>query len=163
MPKQDSRKTPGTLAVAALAAGLLWAVAGEAMAVQPTGQLQVSAVVPRHAAIRMNAPSSFTISEADVQRGYVDVASPMELSVRSNVPQGYTLALQKHGEQVLEAVVHGLAAPLVVGGGGGSVSRPAPRHGLWTDTLQLRVRFQLSPKAKPGTHAWPLLISMMGM
>ena len=163
MPKQDPRKTQCTFAVAALAAGLLCAAAGESTAAQPTGQLQVSAVVPRHAAIRMNAPSSFAISEADVQRGYVDVASPMEVSVRSNVPQGYTLALQNQGEQVLEAVVHGLVAPLVVAGGGGLVSRPAPRNGLWTDTLQLRVRFQLSAKARPGTHAWPLVISMMGM
>jgi hypothetical protein len=111
----------------------------------------------------MNAPQSLTISESDVQRGYVDATSPMEVTVRSNVPQGYTLELQNQSEHVHAAVVHGLPAPLVVTARGSSVSRPAPRHGLWTETLEMRVRFQLSPAARPGIHAWPLTVSMMGM
>lgn len=120
-------------------------------------------MVQRHATIRMNAPRSLTISESDLQQGYVDVPGPMEVTVRSNVPQGYTLELQNQGEQVREAVVHGLAAPLVVDAGGSWLSRRAPRHGLWTDTLELRVRFHLTPTARAGTHAWPLTVSMMGM
>ncbi|MEJ5990906.1 hypothetical protein WG902_12975 [Ramlibacter sp. PS3R-8] len=164
-PQQQIRRKLHAMAVTALAASLLCVVAGEAAAGAEAAQgaLHVSAVVRRHASVRMNAPQSLTISESDVQRGYVDVASPMEVTVRSNVPEGYILALQNQGEQVREAVVHGLAAPMVVNAGGGSLARPAPRNGLWTDTLELRVRFQLSPTARPGIHAWPLTVSMMGM
>lgn len=141
----------------------LAAVTDTNAAPQPAqGTLQVSAVVLRHAAIRMNAPRSLTISESDIRRGYVDADSPMEVTVHSNVPEGYMLALQNHGEQVREMVVYGLPAPLVVSAGGGSLSRQAPRRGLWTDTLQLRVRFHLSPAARAGLHAWPLTVSMMG-
>lgn len=161
MPEQNTRRTLYSLAATALAAGLLCATTFDATAGTETAQgtLRVSVVVKRHAAIRMNAPQSLTISEMDVQRGYVDVASPMEVTVRSNVPQGYTLALQNQGELVREAVVNGL----VVTAGGGSLMRPAPNHGLWTETLALRVRFQLSAAARPGVHAWPLMVSMMGM
>lgn len=150
MPQQNNRRKLYSIGATALAASLLCAIAGEATAGSEAaqGSLQVSAVVRRHAAIRMIAPQSLTISESDVRRGYVDVASPLEVTVRSNVPEGYILALQKQGEQVREAVVHGLAAPMVVNAGGGSLARPAPRKGLWTDTLELRVRFQLSPTAR---------------
>ena len=165
MPEQNTRGTLFPSAAMALAASLLCATAFDASA-GPTGAqgtLHVSVVVKRHAAIRMNAPQSLTISESDVQRGYVDVPSPLEVTVRSNVPEGYTLTLQNQGEQVREAIVQGASAPLVVSAGGGSLSRRAPRHGLWTETLALRVRFQLSPAARPGVHAWPLMVSMLGM
>lgn len=165
MPEQNTRRTLYPLAAMALAASLLCATAFDATAgsTSAQGALHVSVVVKRHTAIRMNAPQSLTISESDVQRGYVDVASPLEVTVRSNVPEGYTLALQNQGEQVREALVQGGSAPLVVSAGGGSLSRRAPRHGLWTETLALRVRFQLSAAARPGVHAWPLTVSMMGM
>lgn len=145
--------------VASLACTALEATASTAA----TGTLQVTVVIPRHAAIRIDAPQTLVISQGDIERGYVEVPVPMQLTVRSNVPQGYTLALQNQGEQVSQATVHGLAAPLVVAAGGGSVTRAAPRRGLWTDTLELRIRFQLSARAWVGTHAWPLTVSMMGM
>lgn len=161
MPEQKTRRTLYSLAAMALTASLLCATAFDATAGTETarGTLHVSVVVKRHAAVRMHAPQSLTISESDVQQGYVDVPSPLEVTVRSNVPEGYTLALQNQGEVVREAVVNGLVVPA----GGGSLMRPAPHHGLWTETLALRVRFQLSPAARPGVHSWPLTVSMMGM
>jgi hypothetical protein len=125
--------------------------------------LRVSAVVPRHTSIRLAPPSSLTISEADVARGYVEVTAPVQVAIQSNVQQGYTLVFQNESEQVRQAVVQGLAAALVVGSGGVSASRPAAGGGMWRETLQLRVRFDLSPQARPGVHAWPLQVSMMSL
>lgn len=125
--------------------------------------LRVSAVIPRHTSIRLAPPSSFTISEADLARGYVEVAAPVQVSVQSNVQQGYTLVFQNESEQVRQAVVQGLPAALVVGSGGATASRPAAGGGMWRDTLQLRVRFDLSPQARAGVHAWPLQVSMMSL
>lgn len=163
VPHQETRNTRRPWCVIAWVAGLACTAVGAAASPASTGMVQVTAVVKRHAAIRIAAPQVLVISQGDLDRGYVEVAAPMQLTVRSNVPEGYTIALQNQGEQVSQATVHGLAAPLVVAAGGGSLSRPAPQRGLWTDTLELRVRFQLSPGARAGTHAWPLTVSIMGM
>lgn len=126
-----------------------------------TSTLEVSARVQRHASIRMAQPLTFTISEADVARGYVEVSSPLQLTVQSNVDEGYTLSFACHCEQVRQARVQGLASELSVGGAPVQAARPAAGRGVWRDTVQLRVRFDLSPQARPGEHAWPLGISMM--
>jgi hypothetical protein len=123
--------------------------------------MTVRATVKRFASVRVAAPQSLTISESDVARGYVDVGAPVQLTVQSNVPEGYTLVLQQHGDAVREAVVQGLPHALVVASSGTSVSRPAAGTGMWQEELQLRVRFALSPQARPGTHAWPLQISAL--
>ncbi|MCC2674829.1 MAG: hypothetical protein K0R58_1776, partial [Ramlibacter sp.] len=116
MPKQEPPGTMHRLAATGLAASLLLAAACEASAgVEATQSVRVTAVVKRHAAIRLDAPQSLTISEQDVARGYVDVPSPMEVTVSSNVPQGYVLAVQNRSAHVRAAVLHGLAAPLFIG------------------------------------------------
>jgi hypothetical protein len=123
--------------------------------------LEVSARVQRHATIRMAQPLTFTISEADVARGYVEVASPLQLTVQSNVHEGYTLSFACHCEQVRQARVQGLSSELSVSDAPVQAVRPAAGRGVWRDMLQLRVRFDLAPQARPGEHAWPLGISMM--
>lgn len=123
--------------------------------------LHVSARVQRHATIRMAQPLTFTISEADVARGYVEVAAPLQLTVLSNVSEGYMLSFACHCEQVRQAHVQGLASELSVGAAPVLAARPAAGRGAWSDMLQLRVRFDLAPQARPGEHAWPLGISMM--
>jgi hypothetical protein len=138
-------------------------LAGNASAGGPgaSASMTVRATVKRFASVRVAAPQSLTISESDVARGYVEVGAPVQLTVQSNVPEGYTLVLQQHGEAVREAVVQGLQDALVVAQSETSVSRPAAGRGMWQEQLQLRVRFALSPDARPGTHAWPLQISAM--
>lgn len=123
--------------------------------------LQVSARVPRHATVRMDQPRTFTISETDVARGYVEVAAPLLLTVESNVHEGYTLSFACHCHQVRRAQVVGLASTLNVGSAPVMTARPATGRGTWRDRVQLRVRFDLGPEARPGEHAWPLDISMM--
>lgn len=120
-------------------------------------------IVAPHATVHMHAPHSLAISERDVQQGYVDAETRIEVTVTSNTSHGYTLALQNRGDQVREAVVNGLAKPVLVTAEGSFLVRPSPREGLWTDTLILSVRFHLSPAARPGMHEWPLIVSLMGV
>ncbi|HEX7892495.1 MAG TPA: hypothetical protein VF522_24295 [Ramlibacter sp.] len=123
--------------------------------------LQVGARVQRHATIRMAQPLTFTISDADIARGFVEVESPVQLSVQSNVDEGYTLSFACRCEEVRRARVRGLSSELSVGQAPVLAARPAAGRGVWRDSVQLRVRFDLAPQARPGEHAWPLGISMM--
>ena len=151
----------GRAAWAALlvAGALAWSASSAAHA--DAGQLIVGATIKRHTTVRLDVPQLLTISDADLKRGYVEVGAPVEVAVQSNVREGYTLMVRNRGEQVRETVVQGPAGALVVGAGGGVLSRPAAGSGMWSETLQLRIRFQLSPGAQAGTYSWPLQISMM--
>jgi hypothetical protein len=148
-----------SLRVMLAAASIL--VAGAAECAPNQASLQVSARIQRHASIRMAQPLSLTISEADVARGYVEVSAPVEVLVQSNVQEGYALAFECQGDGVLRAHVHGLQDALMVGSAGARSARPSAGPGLWRETLQLRFRFDLTPQARAGQHAWPLHISMM--
>lgn len=145
-------------AVLAVAAGPCAPAFGQASAV-----LAVSARVQRHASVRMTQPPSLTLSEADIARGYVEIPTPIEVIVQSNVQQGYTLVFERQGEQVRQVHVQGLDGAVTVGEAGAASARRAAGQGMWREALQLRLRFDLSPLARPGLHAWPLHISMMSL
>jgi hypothetical protein len=135
--------------------------AGPAHAFQ--GTLVVSANVARHTSIRIAPPASITLSAEDVARGYVEIAAPVEVTVQSNVPQGYALVFERQGEQVRQAHVQGPDGALLVASTGAVATRPPAGPGMWRDRLQLRFRFDLAAGARPGQHPWPLNISLMSL
>lgn len=149
----------------AIATAVLGTVLPCAPAAADAGQaaVVVRATVLRHASIRIAPPRTLTISEADVARGYVELAAPVEVEVQSNVREGYTLVFERRGEQVQQVHVQGLQPGLLVGDATAMASRPAAGRGLWRELLQLRFRFDLGPHARVGRHPWPLDISMMSL
>lgn len=151
-----------TRRVAAVAAACV-VLAGIGPARAAEGTLLVSAVIARHTSIRIAPPASISISEEDLARGYVEIAAPVEVTVQSNVPQGYALVFERQGEQVLQAHVQGPDGPLLVGSTAATASRPAAGPGMWRDRLQLRFRFDLASGARTGQHPWPLNISLMSL
>lgn len=149
--------------MAAIAAAWLSVLvpAGPAHAFQ--GSMLVSATIARHTSIRIAPPASITLSEEDVARGYIEIAAPVEVTVQSNVPQGYALVFERHGEQVRQAHVQGPDGALLVGSTGAVATRPPAGRGMWRDQLQLRFRFDLAAGARAGQHPWPLNISLMSL
>lgn len=123
--------------------------------------LLVSATIQRHASIQLAPPASITISEADVARGYIQLDTPLQVTVRSNAPQGYTLVFETHQGPVQRTVVEGLATTIVADSGAATAVRPAAGPGVWRDVVHLRFRFELARGARPGTVPWPVQISMM--
>ena len=110
--------------------------------------------------MQVNAPTSFTLSAEDVSRGFIELQVPVQIQVQSNVPQGYTLAFERSGDNVRQAVLQMSGAVVRVGDGTVLTSRPAPSAGRWRDHLLLRVRFELAADVQRGEHPWPLRISM---
>ena len=101
------------------------------------------------------------MSEEDIARGYVDVPQAVELAVKSNVPQGYTLQFEVDGGPVRGARLVFAQGSLQVGPGGAFASRAATGPGLWRDRLEMRIRFELSAAATPGPHPWPLRVALL--
>ena len=155
----SGRAGPALLALALAGAAAL-AAAAPAHAQGARAPLVVTAVIPRHASIRIVQPPVVSVSESDVARGFVDAPAPVEVLVQSNAAQGYALAFQRHGDAFVEVQVLGLAEPLVFASGA-MASRPAAGRGLWRDELALRFRFTLAADTRAGEHRWPVQISLM--
>jgi hypothetical protein len=121
----------------------------------------VSAVVAHHARIQLDQPSVISVSAEDIARGYVDVERSVQVLVRSNAHDGYTLAFDCECHSIRQAQVQGVAGGLQVGAATAYAVRPAAGPGMWVDRVNLRFRFLLADDARPGTHAWPIRISLM--
>jgi hypothetical protein len=145
----------------ALAGAAALADAAPAQAQGAQAPLVVTAVIQRRTSIRIAQPASVTVSESDVARGFVEVATPVEVVVQSNAAEGYALVFERHGNAVSEVQVQGLADGVVFASGGATATRPAAGRGLWRDQLLLRFRFTLAAGTGAGEHPWPVQISLM--
>lgn len=139
---------------------LMVAPAPPATAAEPA-EMMVSAAVLKQASLKVLAqPSAVVVTADDIARGYVDVAAPAEVAIRSNSPRGYMLEFANEGDFMRQILVRGLASDLQLSLAGGAVMQPATGRGVTRTTLQLGFRFLLAQGARPGTYAWPIHLSV---
>jgi hypothetical protein len=108
-------------------------------------------VAPRASIENVAQPTQFSLSEGDIERGYVDLAAVYRVS--SNSPAGYMVRLSPRVGLTRAIHVTGLATPVVVREDVVDVSQPAaprPRE------LRLGFRLVLEEAAVPGTYSWPV-------
>ena len=124
-------------------------------------KVSVSATVLKKATLQvLSQPSAVSITPADIARGYVDVALPAQVAVKSNSPRGYMLEFASEGEFFREIVVRGLAEEVQLSAAGGAVMQPAAAEGVTRAQLALAFRFLLTDSAQPGTYSWPLHLTV---
>lgn len=156
---QQARPASGWMLAGFLA---LLALTGPAVAQGGKGKLEVSATIAKHASLKMLSRSPVIIvTQADLERGFVDAPAPAQLAVRSNSPAGYLLVFEGHSDFVRQTRVTGLGNDVQFGPAGGGVPQAAAGRGMGTRTLDLGFRFHLSETARAGTHAWPLQVSVV--
>lgn len=125
--------------------------------------LSVSATIAKRATLKVLAqPASLLVTDADLTRGYVEVASPVQVAVQSNSTAGYLLVFESLGDLVSNAQVRGLGDDIQLGASG-VVPRAAAGAGVGRATHNLVFRFMLSSSAQLGRHAWPMQISVLPM
>ena len=102
------------------------------------------------------APSSFSVSNADLQRGYVAVPQPVRLRVYSNSRAGFALDVRNLARDMPAVAVSGLGQDVEVSGEGGLIVQrwQEPQ----TVALELHFRFALPGGFAPGEYPWPLLL-----
>ena len=145
---------------------LTWmaAPASPALAKTATNHITVGATVQPYAHLSATQPSQLTITNKDVNLGYVDVPNGSNprgtpLTIKTNDRAGYTLVFQiASSEQALfkSIQVFGLGTTVTLPATGGRVTMSFPGP---TANLSLTYRFNLVNKSKDGTYAWPLTIT----
>ena len=146
---------------AALVAALFLAISlgtQETYAATNTASLTVSARVLPYLQFKvLSQTSEITITEVDIQRGYLDVSSASHLQVKTNSTAGYLLSFEGALWPFKGVQIQGLANPVQLTSGYAVVQQPSAK-GTWT--MDLSYRFILSGDTKPGSYSWPLSISV---
>lgn len=139
----------------AMAMAMALAMAVPAIAGQARASFTVSAVVPvRVTLTALDQPSELAISEADVERGYKDVAATYR--VAHNDRRGYFLTLSPRNGITREVEIRGLSTAIVMRAEAVEMLQPgAP--GVYD--LALGFRFVLDPAAGPGRYPLPVLVT----
>jgi hypothetical protein len=106
-----------------------------------------------------SAPAELAISTSDLQRGFIAVAQPTQLTVRSNSPSGFALdVLTVASPMVSSMVVEGLNSDQALGADGGTIVQRWERP--QAVNLSLKFRFALAPGLSPGNYPWPLRLTV---
>lgn len=125
----------------------------------PAAKLTVTATVLPHTDFRvMRQAAEIVITNADIDRGYVDASNASLIQVKNNSPSGYLLVFEGAGSGFREVHVKGLGRNIVISSGNGWVAQPYA--GKTPVVMELSYRFLLADGLQPGTYSWPLAISI---
>lgn len=147
------------LASAACALALLAGIAPAHAGDSATAMLRITVTVPEYFRLQqLSQPAGVEVSEADIARGYVDVAAPVRMTVETNSRDGYTIQFAQFGEHFRQAQVQGLGQEMQLAPQGSMHWRPNAQR----ETLEFRFRFRLDRALAPGHYPWPVQVSMGG-
>jgi hypothetical protein len=142
-----------TLLVFLFVSALAWP---SAAATRQSGSIVVSASVAPYLRSDVPAqPDSLVLGPADIERGYVEVATGERLSLQTNEPSAVMLVFALDGSAVDSVEVSGAATTTFAHGG--AFVQPLLQRGV-RSTLDLRFRLLLASDAQPGVYPWPIRI-----
>jgi hypothetical protein len=135
---------------------------GDATHAAAKTRLQVSATVQAVASLTLTAqPAQLLVASADIRRGFLTVAQPTRLILRSNSAQGIALDVIASDALFSAISVQGLDGAATLAGAGGTLTHrwaaPAPLP------LTLTFTFILKPQTRAGRYPWPVALSVRAL
>ena len=97
------------------------------------------------------------VTTEDLNRGYIDVPMPLQLTVYSNSRSGYVLDVLPASTLFSAVAVQGLGSDVLLAADGGTVTQ---RWGHpQTVSLALKFSFVLAGGVQPGRYPWPVRLA----
>lgn len=116
--------------------------------------MQVSMQVIARAVVSIESqPAAIDITATDIARGYVDVAAPIVVRVRTNSRRGYILQAEKVNEAFASIELSMPDASMNIASHESWIQRPYLAGG---DVMPIHARLRLAPGATQGSHALPV-------
>ena len=140
---------------AALVLAAVFATAPAVLGESPSARMNVSVQVVARAAVTVDSVPEIEITAADLARGYVDVAQPLQFRVRTNSRAGCLLQVTRLDES-FSAVELSFGNTLMTVAHESWIVRPYVPGG---ESVSASVRVRLAPGAMPGRHPLPLALS----
>jgi hypothetical protein len=141
---------PAALAIAAV----LW-IPPAVLAESASARMNVSVQVLARAVVTVDNMPEIEITAADLARGYVDVAQPLQFRVRTNSRAGCLLQVARTDE-TFSAVELSFGNTNMTVGQESWIARPYVPGG---ESVTASVRVRLAPGASLGRHPLPLAFS----
>ena len=143
------RVAPFAVLMVAAVASVPTALAGSA-----TAGMQVSVdVVARTILTIDRQPVAVTVTQQDIDRGYVDVPAAVAFRIRSNARNGYSVQFEPVSYPFTRARISWDSQTAVVSADGSWLRRAYERG---EQLGSLTVRLDVSRQATPGSYVWPL-------
>lgn len=147
-------------AIVALAALTIITPSLAADSTESSATMRVTAQVIGRAVLDVRSqPAEVVVTAEDVARGYVDVAQPVELHVRTNSRSGYLLQVSNTSE-TFSSVELAFGNTSMSVAHEGWVTRPYIAGG---EHVTAKVRVRLAPGATAGRHALPVHLSAIAL
>ncbi len=113
-------------------------------------------VAPRSELNMIYQQPEVKLTRDDIARGYIELPKGTKVEIRTNTKEGYMLVFEGLVWPFKAIEIKGLPNELQITSHSASVQIPY-RKGK--TVLELSYRFVLFESAKPGTYAWPLVLS----
>jgi len=122
------------------------------------GYLNVSVtVLPRRELKILYQTPSLTVTESDIEQGYLDIPAATKLYIHDNDRSGYVLLFEGLHSPFNQAVIRGLSQDIQIAQPAAYIHQPYSRQPI---TTSLSYHFNLVEGTKPGNYPWPLSISI---
>lgn len=149
-----------TLVIAVGVALLVVAKAAEVATVYTA--IPVSVTVISNSKMEISYQSTqLNITNADVERGYIEVPNALRFSVNTNSRSGYLMDFHPIGHTFESVQIGGLGTSIQLGADGGTIVQ----RGMFPKRLgyELSFRFTLPAGIHAGSYPWPLQLSVRSL
>lgn len=121
-----------------------------------SASMNVSAVVLARAVVNVvQQPAQVVVTADDIKRGYVDIAEPFVVKVRTNSRRGYQLQVANSDPAFRTVEIRSGDLSMNVAGES-FTARPYVPGG---ESIAMTVRFALAEGVHEGSHAFPLAVA----
>ena len=133
--------------------------AAEAAAGGQTTKLTVMARVAAFFRLQVqHQATGLSITQQDIERGYVEAPAASRFSVSTNSPGNYVIDFRPNSDVFRAVQINGLNRVVELSADGGTVVANASQVG--TMTHELTYRFVLHPQVSAGDYPWPLTLAV---
>ena len=134
----------------------MFIAAGNLLADSVETKMVVSATVIASARLTVESqPLAVDVTQQDIERGYVELTTPIVVRVRTNSRSGYLLQVA-NVDEAFEQIEVAFGETEMRVTHEGWVNRPYVSGG---ESIAMHARLHLSPLAQPGRRALPIAVS----
>jgi len=123
-----------------------------------TSDLRIEAVVlARHDLKILFQLPSITVTQTDVQKGFVDISNATQIYIYDNDRNGCDLLFEGLNWPFKKVLIYGLNHEVQINLPAAFIRQPYSKRPI---TATLSYHFDLADDTKPGEYQWPLSISL---
>lgn len=137
-------------------------VAAGAYCAESSSTMHVSAfVIPTAKYEILHQENSYTVTGADINKGYIDINNALIFSVWTNSTNGYLLTFAFDNRRIKEIKMIDTYNSYLISHEYQEVHMPHP--GMKYETKELDLRLYLLADTKPGTYQLPVAVTISAM